>query len=129
MKTLKFLAVLFVVAASIYACGKDDDPISNDDNIIIPTRFTPDGDGVDDFWMVKDSLNLIDKDEFNAKIYDTTHKLVFNKFDKNESWSGNTSTGTPCDTGYYYFAVKYKTWTGLERLRTGSVFLSRRNPL
>jgi gliding motility-associated-like protein len=129
MKTFKFWAILFVIAASIYACGKDDDPISNDDNIIIPTRFTPDGDGVDDFWMVKDSLNLIDKDEFNAKIYDTAHKLVFNKFDKNEAWAGTTSTGTPCDTGYYYFSVKYKTWTGLERLRTGSVFLSRRNPL
>lgn len=128
MKTLKFLAVLFVIAASIYACGKDDDPISNDDNIIIPTHFSPDGDGFEDIWMVKDSLNLIDKDEFNAKIYDYEHKLVFNKFDKTEFWAGTTSTGTPCDTGYYFFAVKYKTWTGLDRLRTGSIYLSKANP-
>lgn len=128
MKNLKSLLVVLVIALSIYACGKDDDPISNDDNIIIPTRFTPDGDGVDDFWMVKDSLNLIDKDQFSAKIYDTAHHVIFNKTDKTLPWLGTTSTGTNCDTGYYYFAVQYKTWTGLERLRTGTVFLSRKQP-
>ncbi len=128
MKSLKSLLIIFVIALVFYACGKDEDPISNDDNIIIPTFFSPDGDGVDDFWMVKDSLNLIDKDEFNAKIYDTASHLVFNKYDKTEPWYGVTATGSPCDTGFYYFSVKYKTWSGIEKLRTGTVFLSRKKP-
>ena len=128
MKNLKAVLLVFVVILGFYACGKDDDPISNDDNIIIPTRFSPDGDGVDDFWMVNDSLNLIDKDHFNAKIYDTSNHLVFFQSDKTVPWLGVTATQTPCDTGLYYYSVQYKTWSGLERLRTGSVFLSRKQP-
>ena len=128
MKNLKAVLLVLVVVLAFYACGKDDDPISNDDNIIIPARFSPDGDGIDDLWMVKDSLNLIDKDHFNAKIYDTSNHLVFFQSDKTIPWAGVTATQTPCDTGLYYYSVQYKTWTGLERLRTGSVFLSRKQP-
>jgi gliding motility-associated-like protein len=128
MKTLKLFFALFMLLAGIYACGKDDDPITNDANIIIPNYFSPDGDGIDEFWMVKDSLNLIDNRQFNVKIYDTVHHLVFEKSDKNIPWNGTDENAAPLEMNYYYYAVKYKTWTGVERLRTGTVFLFRKNP-
>lgn len=126
----KFKKVLFIaiITVVIYACSKDEDPITNDNNIIIPTWFSPDGDGIKDSWKVEDPLNLIDANGFSAKVYDTTHKLVFLKLDKNTAWTGTKSDATPCDTGYYYFAVQYKSWAGVSRYRTGTVFLSRKNP-
>ncbi len=127
MKKIKTLLFIAVIAIAIYACSKDEDPITDDNNIIIPTWFSPDGDGIKDLWKVGDPLNLIDINEFSAKIYDTNHKLVYVNFDKNGVWDGTKADSiTPGDTGSYYFAVQYKSWSGTSRFRAGTVFLSRK---
>ncbi len=130
MNKFKTVLIIAVVTLAIYACSKDEDPITDDNNIIIPTWFSPDGDGINDFWKVGDPLNLIDSSEFIAKIYDTAHKLVFLNHNKNVAWYGTKSDtiAIPCDTGYYSFAVQYKSWSGTDRFRTGKVFLSRKKP-
>jgi len=126
LKTILFISIITFV---IYACSKDEDAINNDSNVIIPTWFSPDGDGFKDSWKIEDPLSLIDKDQFSAKIYDTAHKLVFLTLDISKPWLGTKSDSTiACDTGSYYFAVQYRSWTGISRFRTGNVFLSRKKP-
>jgi gliding motility-associated-like protein len=128
MNKFKIVFVIAVITLAIYACSKEEIN-SNDDSIIIPAWFSPDGDGIKDEWKVEDPLNLINNSEFSAKIYDTAHKLVFVKFDKNIAWLGNKSDSTiACDTGYYYYAVQYKYWSGKSKFRFGNVFLSRKKP-
>jgi hypothetical protein len=112
----------------IYACSNTEDPINDDNNVIIPTMFSPDREGFLHEWKVSDPLNLIDNSQFSAKIYDTAHKIVFLKFDKNTPWIGKRNDTADCDTGYYFYAVQYKSWSGISRFRNGSVFLSRKNP-
>ena len=125
-KTVLFIAFITLL---IYACSKTEDPINNDNNVIIPTWFSPNNDGIKDEWKVEDPFNLIDISQFSAKIYDTAHKLVFLAVDKTKPWLGNKSDSvTPCDTGSYYYAVQYRSWTGISRFRAGTVFLSRKKP-
>jgi len=127
MNKFKSVLIITIITLAIYACSKDEDPITNDNNIKIPTWFSPDGDGINDYWKVEDPLNLIDINQFSAKIYDTAHKLVFSKLDKDAAWYGTKTDSTiACDTGYYYFAVQYRSWTGVNRYRAGQVFLSRK---
>lgn len=129
MNKYKIVLIIAVITTVIYACSKDESLNTNDANIIIPTRFSPDNDGINDTWKVEDPLNLIDGSEFSAKIYDTAHKLVFLTLDKNKPWMGTKSDSTvQCDTGFYYYAVQYKYWSGDSRFRSGNVFLSRKNP-
>ncbi|MFZ4400118.1 MAG: gliding motility-associated C-terminal domain-containing protein [Bacteroidales bacterium] len=128
MNKIKTVFIIVVITIAIYACSKDD-VNTNDANVIIPTWFSPDGDGIKDTWIVEDPLNLIDGNQFSAKIYDTTHKLVFSTIDKNKPWLGTQSDSTlPCDTGNYFYAVQYRYWSGVNRYRAGTVFLSRKNP-
>ncbi|MCX6231889.1 MAG: gliding motility-associated C-terminal domain-containing protein [Bacteroidetes bacterium] len=126
----KFKTLLFIafVALTIFACSKTEDPINNDNNIIIPNFFSPDREGYLHEWKVQDTLNLIDNSAFSAKVYDTGHRIVFIKFDKNIAWLGKRNDTANCDTGYYYYIVQYKSWTGISKFRTGTVFLSRKNP-
>ncbi len=126
MKKFKTILIITVITFAIYACAKDD-PNSSDANIIIPTWFSPDGDGINDTWKVQDPMNIINNEIFLAKIYDTAKNLVFLSPDKNLPWTGNKADSTvACDTGYYYYSVQYKTWGGLNRFRVGMVFLSRK---
>jgi gliding motility-associated-like protein len=113
------------VAFFIFSCSKEEDIIDDDSNIIIPTRLTPDGDGIDDYWEVKDPKNLINNNYFNAKIFDSEQKIVFNSNDKTAAWLGNNPNGTPSNAGNYNFLVRYKTWNGTDKLRTGTIQLIR----
>ena len=128
MDKLKNVLFIAFVALVFYACNKTEDPITNDNNVSIPTIFSPDREGFLHEWKVFDPLNLIDNSEFSAKVYDTAHKIVFLKFDKNIAWLGKRNDTADCDTGYYFYTVQYKSWAGVNKFRTGSVFLSRKNP-
>jgi hypothetical protein len=128
MEKLKTIIFIAFVALVIFACNKTEDPITDDNNIIIPTFFSPDRDGFLHEWKVQDPLNLIDNSQFSAKIYDTAFKIVFLKFDKNTAWEGKRNDTADCDTGFYHYTVQYKSWSGTNKFRTGTVFLSRKNP-
>lgn len=107
----------------ISSCGKEEVIIDDDSNIIIPIRLTPNGDGIDDYWEVKDTKNLINNNYFNAKIFDSEQKILFNTENKTLSWLGNNPNGTPCNAGNYSFLVRYKTWNGTDKPRTGTIQL------
>ena len=122
IKSFIFIAVLITV---IFSCSKKDPLVSNDDLIIIPTSFTPDGDGINDVWYIKDSLNLIDGSHFLVRIFNDTSLKVFESTKKNFFWDG-TYNGLPVPIGYYSYYIDYKTWNDLEHIRTGSIWLFRK---
>ena len=58
----------------------------NLDSIVIPTAFTPNFDGVNDTYKIKN--NGVDIVSFNISIYNRLGQLVFNSNDINFNWNG-----------------------------------------
>lgn len=66
------------------------------------TNFlTPNGDGVNDTWIVQ-NIQLYPGNE--AKVFDRSGRLVYNKKDYDNSWSG-TVNGLPLAESTYYYLV------------------------
>ena len=59
----------------------------NLDSLVIPTAFTPNFDGVNDTYKIKNKG--VDIINFNISIYNRLGQLVFNSNDINFSWNGN----------------------------------------
>ena len=71
-------------------------------NIKIPNSFSPNGDGINDFWEIKD-LNGINK--VTVYIFDRNGQKVYNYTGNKISWDGKYA-GTPAPIGTYYYLVK-----------------------
>ncbi len=125
MKRIKSLILITALFAIIYSCAKKDPLVSNDDLITIPNSFSPDGDGIDDIWYIKDSMNLIDGSHFLVRIFNDTSFKVFESTKKTFFWDGSYN-GLPCKIGYYSYYISYQTWNSLEHSRTGSIWLYRK---
>ena len=127
MKKITTIILITVLLTSIFSCSKKDEQ-SDDGNIVIPSTFTPDGDGVNDTWFITDEKNLIDPAHFLVRIFDdSTHVKIFESTKKNFFWDG-TYMGIPQRIGYYSYYIDYKTWNDQEHLRTGSIWLYRKPP-
>jgi gliding motility-associated-like protein len=70
----------------------------------MPTAFSPNGDGVNDFFNIpKDAL--IDLDEF--AVYDRWGNLVFKTKTRNKGWDG-TANGIKLEAGTFVFVINGK---------------------
>ncbi len=69
----------------------------------IPNAFTPNDDGVNDTFHVKDTYQSIVS--FNAKVFSRWGKLIYEWDKLDGAWDG-TSGGKKCPEGAYYLVVK-----------------------
>lgn len=58
--------------------------------LLAPTAFTPDGDGLNDFFIPK-ALEVRNDINFEMFIYDSQGNLVYKTDDKNEPWNGKNN--------------------------------------
>lgn len=63
--------------------------------------LTPNGDGKNDTWLVKD-INLYPNN--TVSVYDRAGRLIYNKHDYQNDWDG-TLKGSPLQQGTYYFTI------------------------
>ncbi|WNB17530.1 FG-GAP-like repeat-containing protein [Marivirga arenosa] len=80
--------------------------------------FSPNGDGVADFWRIQ---NIQFFSDFEVEIYDQQGNLIYNAIPYNNDWDG-TRSGTQVPDGVYYYVVK-----SAERgkIKAGSITLLR----
>jgi gliding motility-associated-like protein len=89
-------------------------------HITIPNVFTPNGDGINDFFKTEDE-GLLEKQLF---IYNRWGNLVFEGKGQ-EAWDG-THKGEKCHEGVYYVVVSYfNVITNQKEKKTGVVHLMR----
>ncbi|MBS1523447.1 MAG: gliding motility-associated C-terminal domain-containing protein [Bacteroidetes bacterium] len=69
--------------------------------VVIPNAFTPNGDGINDFWNIK-SIEAYPK--CIVSVYSRYGTLVYQSKGYPRSWDG-TSGGTPVPTGTYYYII------------------------
>jgi len=88
---------------------------SETNNIIIPTVFSPNGDGLNDLFNPSGNFNQLD-----VKIYNCYGALIYTSIQLNEGWNGRTTAGQKCIEGTYFYIIN----TNIEIFR-GSLTLIR----
>ncbi len=79
----------------------DPAPVS----IMVPNAFTPNGDGINDFWNIK---SLTDFPQCLVSVYSRSGSLVFQSRGYGKPWDG-TYNGSPVPTGTYYYVINPQT--------------------
>jgi gliding motility-associated-like protein len=77
--------------------------INCEPKLILPTAFTPNGDGLNDNFEIKGG----DFAFLNFQIYNRWGEIVFVSRGKDDNWDG-TFMGKPCPEGVYVWQAKYE---------------------
>jgi gliding motility-associated-like protein len=101
-------------------CKKDSSSTVDSTQIFVPTAFTPNGDHVNDSFVIKGN-NL---EYYSIIIYDKDNNLVFSSTNINKSWDG-TYLGKPAPAGSYTWVIDFKVVGGNEQKLSGYVELVR----
>ncbi len=101
--------------------------VENEYNVFIPSSFTPNGDGVNDFFTVFGGANV--ERIVSLQIYARKGNLVFQAEnltpnDENTGWNGSFR-GEPLNSGVYVYVATVRFSDGTERVRAGDVSLLR----
>ncbi|MBI1183163.1 PKD domain-containing protein [bacterium] len=119
---------------AIQATGRQDSSFSNiycdyfTSNIYIPNAFSPNDDGVNDFFILYgDALrreDLGNLDSYSLLIFDRWGEILFESDDPTMAWDGKKD-GEVLPLGQYTYLVKIKEKDGNEINETGPVFIIR----
>ena len=74
------------------------------ENISIPNVFTPNGDGLNDYFVIE----LPPCEEYFIKILNRKGQIVFETDKQTENWNGKMkNSGENCEPGVYVYVLKY----------------------
>ena len=73
-------------------------------NLVIPNVFSPNGDGINDKWIIK---YLESFKESNINVYNRYGQSIFHSVGYDNAWDG-TYKGKPVPAGTYYYIVDPK---------------------
>jgi gliding motility-associated-like protein len=90
--------------------------------IKVMAAFTPNGDGVNERWLVTDGNACTD--QIKVAVYNRYGNVVYSNDDYTNNWDG-TYKGKPVADGTYYYNITYKTITGKTVLAKGDVTILR----
>lgn len=88
--------------------------------LFVPNAFTPDGDGVNDFW----SPVVRDAKEYELYVYDRWGQLFFHTTNPQDQWDG-TMKGKRAPVDVYVYQVYFRPQEGPEERKTGHFTLVR----
>ena len=87
----------------------------------VPNVFTPNGDGVNDRFVVQSS-GLV---HYSMKIHNRWGQLLFNAKRPGNGWSGRNSAGEKAPEGSYFYTVEYAFQEGQKQEEQGAFRLLR----
>ena len=68
----------------------------------VPNVFTPNGDDVNDVWLLEDAFFYSDSE---VKVYNRYGKLVFKSVGYETPWDGKNQTGNYVEDGAYFYVI------------------------
>ncbi len=92
--------------------------------VYIPNVFTPNGDGLNDFFLPKGLM--IDPDNYEMSIFDRWGNIVFNTNNLNEGWSGTKDNSKSYDRvimDSYVYRIRLKEILGTKHEYIGRIVL------
>lgn len=97
--------VYFVTVNNDGCFSSDSVEVFFADDFVIPNVFTPNNDGVNDFFKISGTLDCKDFSELN--VYNRWGMLVYStKNPMTESWFGFTEAGEPLPSGVYFYQLR-----------------------
>ena len=114
-------AGVYSVTVTGNSCTASDTIIVNwgDCPVLIPSAFTPNGDGLNDKFGVAGGFAAKD---FLLQVFDRWGNTVFITSDNQQKWDGRVK-GKIAPDGAYTWILKYTTPTGFKDFQKGSVLL------
>lgn len=97
--------------------------IFNNNDIKIPNIFTPNGDGIGDYFQIVPNCNL---KEFSIIISGKNGETVFESRDIDNSWDGKIYGNNDAPEGLYYYSISAKDSNGNQINKNGTVQLIRK---
>jgi gliding motility-associated-like protein len=118
-----------VTVTDANTCRKDDvfpitDDTCNTPEVVIHDALTPNGDGVNDTWVIEG----LDKfpDNF-IQVFDKWGDLIFEEKNYNNTWVARGRDGTIVPDGTYFYLLKVYSdiFPGGKKVFTGSILIKR----
>ena len=108
-------------AESTKGCGTGTDlvKVTVYDKLVIPNAFSPNGDGVNDTWIIE-PLDLFEESEIT--VHDRYGRVAFRSKGYPKPWDG-TRNGSPLPNGTYYYIIDLHV--NNEPKLTGSILIVR----
>jgi gliding motility-associated-like protein len=88
--------------------------------IFLPNAFTPDGDGINDFFT---PFFTFLPAKYHMVIYDRWRNVIFESRDFNIHWDGYTRGGKKAPEAIYSYVLRIETQTGRKIQKTGQLAL------
>ncbi|MCF8298470.1 MAG: gliding motility-associated C-terminal domain-containing protein [Saprospiraceae bacterium] len=109
MKTKTILFIGLLLLSFNYAIGQNPNPADTvKNNLIVPKVFTPNGDGVNDVFLIQ-SLDYSALKDFKIIIYNRWGNLVFESDDIKKAWDGKEGKND-LDEGVYVYSFSVKIY-------------------
>jgi gliding motility-associated-like protein len=97
---------LFTVTDA-FGCESNDSVVVKSkmclDGELIPNVFSPNGDGVNDVFVLP---KICSGTDYSLQIFDRWGLVIYDTFLRNNSWDGKTSQGEEAPTGTYFVIIK-----------------------
>ncbi len=120
--SIVLLSLSFAFEASAQEHNKsDNDVVKTERSIMIPTAFTPNGDGVNDIFKL---VNVKDEKLVDFRIFNRWGTVLYNSKDIYQGWDGNFK-GQAQATGVYGYVIRIIYADGVEEIYKGTVTLIR----
>lgn len=94
----------------------------SDSGLEFPNVFTPNSDGINDFFSVRTSHNI---ESLRIVILDRWGVVLFESSDLDFQWNGEVSSGISCNEGVYFYLANYTDYCGNNFKTNGELTLLR----
>lgn len=92
-----------------------------DCELFIPSAFTPNGDGLNDEFIVYAPMEIA---QFECVIFDKASRVLFQTKSIQQGWDG-TFEGRPLPSGGYFYVIKFRDRLNEQHIQKGQVVLVR----
>lgn len=95
--------------------------LAQEPSVVVPNVFTPNGDGVNDLFMVR----TIGYSELECVIYNRYGAQVYKFEGINGDWDGRSQSGMICESGVYTYLIRASNADGGAETFHGNLHLIR----
>jgi gliding motility-associated-like protein len=96
---------------------EDETIVEQEEVITLPNVFTPNNDGVNDYFEIA----ISDKSDFQIIVINQSNSVVFQSNSVNFRWDGRLQSGDPAPAGNYVYFISAKTLSGNDFVKSSAL--------